>query len=36
MHPHLGHDYSRTEASSTVRRARPGAAVCYGRGWMVQ
>uniref|UniRef100_A0A9I9EHB7 Uncharacterized protein n=2 Tax=Cucumis melo TaxID=3656 RepID=A0A9I9EHB7_CUCME len=36
MHPHLGHDCSRTEASSTVRRARLGAAACYREGWMVQ
>uniref|UniRef100_A0A9I9DJ06 Uncharacterized protein n=1 Tax=Cucumis melo TaxID=3656 RepID=A0A9I9DJ06_CUCME len=29
-------DYSRTEASSTARRARPGAVACYGEGWIVQ
>uniref|UniRef100_A0A9I9DF22 Uncharacterized protein n=1 Tax=Cucumis melo TaxID=3656 RepID=A0A9I9DF22_CUCME len=33
---HLGHDCSRTEASSTARRAHPGATACYGEGWMVQ
>uniref|UniRef100_A0A9I9E0A6 Uncharacterized protein n=3 Tax=Cucumis melo TaxID=3656 RepID=A0A9I9E0A6_CUCME len=36
MHPYLGHDCSRTEASLMARRARPGAAACYGEGWMVQ
>uniref|UniRef100_A0A9I9ECH0 Uncharacterized protein n=1 Tax=Cucumis melo TaxID=3656 RepID=A0A9I9ECH0_CUCME len=34
--PHLGHDCLRTEASSTARRARLGAAACYREGWMVQ
>uniref|UniRef100_A0A9I9D1V0 Uncharacterized protein n=1 Tax=Cucumis melo TaxID=3656 RepID=A0A9I9D1V0_CUCME len=24
------------EASSTTRRARPGAVACYGEGWIVQ
>uniref|UniRef100_A0A9I9DE24 Uncharacterized protein n=1 Tax=Cucumis melo TaxID=3656 RepID=A0A9I9DE24_CUCME len=36
MHPHLGHDCSRTEASSTARRARLGAPARYKEGWMVQ
>uniref|UniRef100_A0A9I9E7X7 Uncharacterized protein n=1 Tax=Cucumis melo TaxID=3656 RepID=A0A9I9E7X7_CUCME len=36
MHPHLEYDCSRTEASSTVRRAHPRAAAYYGEGWMVQ
>uniref|UniRef100_A0A9I9EDT0 Uncharacterized protein n=2 Tax=Cucumis melo TaxID=3656 RepID=A0A9I9EDT0_CUCME len=36
MHPHLGRDCSRMEASSTARRTCPGAVACYGEGWIVQ